>query len=212
MKAIVMTAWMYHLNYLLFSAINASDEASDISIAAARFAAQWLVFAAVAIACGLWVWGAPTKRGGLLATGIGVLLGLALNYAIALFWFHPRPFMVGIGRSLVPHAPESSFPSDHVTFLWSLALGLIATGSWRSFGWLIAFFGLVVAWARIYLGLHFPFDMAGSFLVALIAAAGALCLRGNVQRWLLPPAEALYERLLRWLRLSPAAFPRRISS
>ena len=200
---------MDDLNYLLFSSINASAHAGDVSVAFARFAAQWLVYLALAIVAGLWIWGAPAKRSALLATCIGVVLGLAINRAIGLLWFHPRPFMVNVGRTLMAHAAETSFPSDHVTILWSLAFGLIATASWPRVGGLLVLLGLVVGWARVYLGLHFPFDVAGAFLVALFAAACARYLRGYVERWLLPPTEMVYGLLLHWLRIPSAICPRR---
>lgn len=116
--------------------------------------------------------------------------------------------MVGLGTTLVAHAIENSFPSDHATFLWSLGLGLIATGTARGWGMLVCLFGLVVAWARIYVGLHFPLDMAGSFVAALIAAAIAWSLCPPVRRWLLPAAEFVYFGILDLLRLPHAVFPR----
>ena len=37
-------------------------------------------------------------------------------------------------------------------------------------GLALALSGLPVAWARIYLGVHFPLDMVGSVLVAVLSA------------------------------------------
>jgi len=199
---------MEQLNYFLFLAINASGQASDTAVVAARFAAQWLVFLPPAVIAGLWIWGAPPGRGALIATSIGLLVGLGINQIIGELWSHPRPFMVGIGRTLMAHTPEASFPSDHATFVWSLSLGLIATRYWRIWGWSFVMAGLLVAWARIYLGLHFPFDMAGSFVVSLVAAGIARGLQPGVDRRLLPVVEALYEFLLRRLHLPATIFPR----
>ncbi len=200
---------MEHLNELLFLAISASDQASAFTVAVARFIAQWIVPLGGATILGLWIWGRPNKRGALVTATIGLLAGLGINQALGLVWFHPRPFMVGSGRTLMSHPPENSFPSDHATFLWRLGFGLIATMSWRLWGWLLVVFGLATGWARVYLGLHFPFDMAGSFFVALTATTLIRALHPQVQRWLVPPAEALYELLLCWLRFPAAIFPRR---
>src|SRR5258708_37308463 len=145
---------MDNLNDLLFSLINASDDASALTVGVAGFVAQWLVFGVAMLVIALWVWGASRKRYALLAAGVATLIALGINQVIGLLWFHPRPFMIGLGRTLMPHAPETSFPSDHATFLWSLGFGLIVTGAWRWWGWLIAASGFVVAWSRVYLGLH----------------------------------------------------------
>lgn len=200
---------MEHLNLLLFSVINASDPASAIAVAIARLAAQWLVFVPAAVVTGLWIWGAPRGRGELLAAGLGLLVGMTINQMIGELWFHPRPFMLGVGHTLMFHVPENSFPSDHATFLWSVGFALIALGSWRPWGWCLVIVGLLVAWARIYLGLHFPMDMAGSLIVSLIAASVAWGLRPVVERRLLSPTEAFYELLLERFRLPPARFPRK---
>ena len=201
---------MERLNRFLFLAINAPDPTSDIAVAVAQLTAQWLVFLAIAIIAGLWIWGAPRGRGALVAAALGLAIGMTINQVIGALWFHPRPFMVGIGHTLMSHAPETSFPSDHATLFWSLGFGLIATGSpWRPWSWCFVMLGLLVAWARVYLGLHFPFDMAGSLVVSLIAAGLARSLRPVVERWLLPRTEAFYELLLEWFRLPPALFPRR---
>lgn len=200
---------MEHLNYVVFLAINASDPTSVATVAVARLVAQWLVFVPIAVIISLWIWGVPRGRGALLTASIALLIGMTINQVIGALWFHPRPFMLGIGRTLMSHVPETSFPSDHATLFWSLGLGLIASGSWRRWGWCFVLMGLLVAWARIYLGLHFPFDMAGSLAVSLIAAGSARSLRRFVQRRLLPRAELFYELLLEWGRLPPALFPRR---
>mgnify|MGYP004705388503 CR=1 FL=1 len=94
---------MEHLNLLLFSVINASDPASAIAVAIARLAAQWLVFVPAAVVTGLWIWGAPRGRGELLAAGLGLLVGMTINQMIGELWFHPRPFMLGVGHTLMFH-------------------------------------------------------------------------------------------------------------
>jgi undecaprenyl-diphosphatase len=94
-----------------------------------------------------------------------IVLGVGVNQLIAIVWQHPRPFMIGLGRTLIPHAPDSSFPSDHMVVFCSVGLVLLLGGELRlgSATWIA---GLLVAWARIFLGVHFPLDMLGSVMVA----------------------------------------------
>ena len=134
------------------------------------------------------------------------LAGLLINQAIGLFWQTPRPFVLGIGHTLIPHTPDSSFPSDHLTVMWSVAFSFLMHQRPRFAGVLLALLGLPMAWARIYLGVHFPLDMAGAALVSGLSAY--LCFRE--QRWYMNSiycwSMSLYRRLfslpirLGWVR------------
>jgi undecaprenyl-diphosphatase len=122
----------------------------------------------------------------LMATASG-LVSLLINQAIGLVWQHPRPFMVGVGNTLIAHVADSSFPSDHLTLWWAVAFSLLVHRSWRTLGTAMALLGLVLAWARIYLGVHFPLDMVGALSVAALGAWLALC----TARWYQQPAYGL---------------------
>ena len=97
---------------------------------------------------------------------MAALIGLALAQVITAIWYHPRPFEIGLGRQLLDHAPEASLPSDHATLLFSLALPLLFCATARRWGAVFLALGVVTAWSRIYLGVHFPLDMIGAFAVA----------------------------------------------
>ena len=64
-----------------------------------------------------WLRGGNATRKLLLEATAAGLVGRLFAHIIGLAWQHPRPFMVGIGRTLIPHAADSSFPSDHLTLL-----------------------------------------------------------------------------------------------
>ncbi len=196
------------LNERAFLLLNASADPAAETVALARFAADWLLYAAPAVLVGLWVWGRAGNRGALLAIVAATLLALGINQLVGLLWYEPRPFMVGLGTALVAHAPENSFPSDHATFMWSVGLGLIATAAARTWGALVCLLGLCIAWARIFVGLHFPLDMAGSLVVALGAAGAAKLLCSPARRWALPATEFIYFRVLDLVHLPSAVFPR----
>ncbi len=104
--------------------------------------------------------------------------------------------MLGLGQNFLAHAPESSFPSDHATVMFTLAVALMLT-SLRKLGVLILLLGALVGWARIYLGVHFPFDIAGSLLVSLISAwlAPQLLSWRHLDERLLDVLERLYQRV-----------------
>lgn len=66
------------------------------------------------------------------------------------------------------HIADSSFPSDHMTVFASIGLTLLFGGAFR-LATLMLMAGFVVAWALVFLGLHFPLDMVGAFAVAGVA-------------------------------------------
>ena len=118
-----------------------------------------------------------------------VTFGLLVNQLITIFYFHPRPYMMGLCKPLIPHAPETSFPSDHATLLFGAAFALLFRSGWQSKGALLLIISVIGAWGRVYTGLHFPFDMLGSFAVALFSVLTMFSIR-----WVLTP---LYDNIIR---------------
>ncbi|WP_434633541.1 undecaprenyl-diphosphatase [Chromobacterium sp. CV08] len=158
------------LNWALFAVLNAPAHPLPALPRLAVFCAEGLIWA-IPVGIGLvWLCGGESARKAALAAAMAGLAGLLLNQLIGLAWPHPRPFMIGLGRTLIPHAADSSFPSDHLTLWWSAAFGLLLRPDCRRIGGALAVLGLPMAWARIYLGVHFPLDMAGAAVTALAAA------------------------------------------
>jgi undecaprenyl-diphosphatase len=86
-----------------------------------------------------------------------------------LLWYHARPFAIGAGHAYLAHAPDSSFPSDHGTIMFTVALVLACSRDpdARRFGRSLLPLAVVVAWARVFLGVHWPMDMLGAVVVSL---------------------------------------------
>ncbi|MFM0220296.1 MULTISPECIES: phosphatase PAP2 family protein [Paraburkholderia] len=95
------------------------------------------------------------------------------------------------------HARDSSFPSDHVTIIWCIALTLLS-GQARRFGLLTLLGGLAVAWARVFVGLHFPLDMVGAVAVAFAACALVAPLWRLGGTMVMHVAVVLYRKLFAW--------------
>lgn len=106
--------------------------------------------------------------------GAAALVALAVSYVIGLAWYRPRPFVADptLVHALVAHANDSSFPSDHATLAFAIALGLWSLGP--AWGPLLLALGVVVAFARVFVGVHWPTDVL----------AGAIL--GGLAGWLLP--------------------------
>lgn len=161
---------MERVNQTLFLWLNAPEHPNALMVALAVFFAQWLIWAIPALISMGWLRGDEGTRKSLLITVAAGVLGLIVNQLIGLSWSHPRPFMIGLGHTLIPHVADSSFPSDHLTLWWTVAFSFILQRSSRSTGVALAWLGLPIAWARIYIGVHFPFDMAGALVVSAFCA------------------------------------------
>lgn len=174
---------MESLDQTLFIWLNAPEHPSAFTLALAIFSAEHLIWAApLLIGIGWLRGGEATRKTMLIATASG-LLGLLINQLIGLVWSHPRPFMIGLGHTLIPHVADSSFPSDHLTLWWAIAFSFLWQRNLRIAGKALAVLGILIAWARIYLGVHFPFDMLGAIAVATLSAWLTL----REARWYLEP-------------------------
>lgn len=200
---------MLSINNHVFLLINAPAGASPSLVSVAEFVASRLIDLIPVLLVVLWVWGKPAGRAGLVASAVAAALALGANQLVGLFWYEPRPFMIGLGRTLIAHVPENSFPSDHTTFILAVGFALIATRATPQWGAVVSILGILVAWARIYLGLHFPLDMLASALIGGLFAAVAALLVTPVRRWMMPVADQIYEGALDALGVPPWLFPRR---
>ncbi|MBU6503086.1 MAG: undecaprenyl-diphosphatase [Burkholderiales bacterium] len=186
---------MEAFNHSLFLLINAPAHPGAAVLMLARLSAKYLILLMPLTLLLGWLRGGERIRKLMLEAAICALLALLVAQIIGMVWPHPRPFMIGLGHQFLPHVADSSFPSDHLTLMWSVSFSLLLHVESRAAGALLAILGLPIAWARVYLGVHFPLDMAGAALVAALSAW--LCLRQA--RWIVEPVfpwmTTVYRRL-----------------
>lgn len=154
---------MEALNRSLYLMFNAGDHPSFAVLCLAKVLAQQAIILLPLLLVLLWLRGARTAA---VTAVLCVLLALLGNVLIGLLFMHPRPFMVPLGHSWISHRAETSFPSDHATIFFAFGLALCAAGL-RRLGAVVAALGVAVGWSRVYLGVHFPFDIIGGLLVAI---------------------------------------------
>jgi undecaprenyl-diphosphatase len=109
-----------------------------------------------------------------------VVIALMLSKLVAFAIPMDRPFVLGVGHQWMDHSPNASFPSDHATFLFTIAGASVWFNNCQ---WLTRFafvLGLINGWARVCVGIHFPLDVLGALLVGYLS--GTLSVLGY---WLL---------------------------
>lgn len=98
---------------------------------------------------------------------LSVILGMLTSNLISRFYYNPRPFVENLGVQLIEHAPDSSFPSDHATFTFSIAVALLFNKATRTLGVALFVLSMVSSMSRVYGGIHYPLDILGAVCVAL---------------------------------------------
>lgn len=149
---------------------------------------------------------AAGERMALLAC-LAVVLALGINVAVGHLLYEPRPFVSDPDavHQLVPHAADASFPSDHEAIIGSVATVLIiyalltlirasrsatmktspaavrALRRERALALTLALVGILamlyIGFARIYVGVHYPGDIAGGAACGAIGGCIAAALR-----------------------------------
>lgn len=175
-------------NLHLFELINASPGIAPLRLALATAAARWLIYVVAAVLALGWMRGDRAARRELLRMSVAVLMAWAIAQLIAHAWPQPRPFALHLGTQYLAHANDPGLPSDHATVLWSLAFSALGTRRFAVWCFPLLALGLVVGLSRVYLGAHFPFDIAAALPVAI---AGAL-----LERALRRPLRPIGERIL----------------
>ena len=153
------------LNLSLFSWINASPEASNTSIHFAIFIANDLLYCMILLFAWFWLRGNYDTKKQILKAFIFTSIAILISQCISHVYYHPRPFVMEVGRTLIYHAPNGSFPSDHMLIFSSIAFSYLFSAQ-RKVGAFLLIMAWLVAWSRVYLGVHFPLDMLGAFLLA----------------------------------------------
>lgn len=82
-----------------------------------------------------------------------------------------RPFMDHHLTQLIPHAPGKSFPSDHTTVSTAIAAGILFLTRFKKTGAALLVCAALIGFARIFVGVHYPADIAGGLFTGLVGGA-----------------------------------------
>lgn len=122
------------------------------------------------------------KKGFLLFL-FGMPIVYILIQVIHLFLFEPRPFVTFHFTPIIKEAMDASFPSRHATIASMIAFAFTYFKSKWSLLFLV--FAAWIGLGRIYIGVHYPLDILGGFLVSILAISITLNLKRFIySKWL----------------------------
>lgn len=126
-------------------------------------------------------WSTSQLRHAAVAAGLAAAVGLAVAHGVTMIWDRPRPFEAHPGlHPFVAHAGDASFPSDHTTAAFAIAVAILLRN--RRLGLIVFGVATAVGLSRLIVGVHYPSDVLGG---AILGSAAALVL------WIEPVRSAI---------------------
>ncbi len=132
----------------------------------ASLIAHDLVYLFLLIFAITWLRGSREIKTGIIKAAIFTAITLSISEVLSAVLNTPRPFVMEVGRTLIEHAPTGSFPSNHMSIFSGIAFAYYFSAQ-RDLGRILLWTAWLVAWSRVYVGVHFPIDMMGAFVIAL---------------------------------------------
>jgi undecaprenyl-diphosphatase len=116
------------------------------------------------------LWFRKVREVGIRAALAGLFYWLVVTPLIAEAWFRPRPPLAELGgREFIFHRPTYSFPSDHAGFLAAFTVTFYLNG-YRKIAAAFFVLTIVISFARIIVGFHYPTDILAGWLIGSAVA------------------------------------------
>lgn len=142
------------------------------------FGAAYLIYLVFLFVLALGFKGSIREKKAFLLILLGLPIAILLIKFIHLFYFEPRPFIALQFTPIVAATADASFPSRHATIAAVIAFSYTYFKS--KWAWL---FLPIMAWiglSRVYVGVHYPWDIAGGFVTGIIALAVAVQIKNLI--------------------------------
>ena len=141
------------------------------------YATYGVVLFAALLAAGLLITRTGSDRS-LAAAGwacLATLIAVGLNQPLVSAFGEARPYTAHAHLLvLATRSSDPSFPSDH-----AVMAGAVAAGLWlvsRRLGLVAGIAALAMAFARVYIAAHYPWDVAAGLLLGVLVAVGGWAL------------------------------------
>lgn len=132
------------------------------------FGVKYLIWVLIGLVLVWFLKQSKEKQKQIIIFGITALPIIFLISRLAgMFYYDPRPFVIGHFEPIIPHKPDNGFPSDHALLGSALAVVIFPFSKKISgLAWLLT---ILVGVSRILGGIHYPIDIVGSIAIAIFA-------------------------------------------
>lgn len=128
-----------------------------------------------------------------LAGIFGLIFSLLVNNIVLKNVFaRTRPYEVVEGLVLLgKQATDFSFPSGHTGSSFAAAVAIFRTIGKGKMRWLLIVFAAVMAFTRLYIGIHYPTDILGGLITGILCGMAGAALVLAVRNWYLKSRRAV---------------------
>lgn len=156
------------LFFLIFSLNGHSPVTDNLML----FATRYLIYISILLIFILGFKGGIKEKKALVLTCLAIPIAILLIKVIHIFFWEPRPFVTLNFAPLITESTNASFPSRHATIAFVIASAYIYLKSkWAPFFLTSA---ILVGISRVYFGVHYPLDILGGLITAIISIVIAL--------------------------------------
>ena len=155
-------------DYELFTTINGLARRSAVVDTLMAGSAKYLplIFALALIV--LWLtWKPRNQRGAFLAGG-SALIALGIGQLLGYAFPRPRPYVAHSVNLLIARSADTSFPSDHATLGFAVAV-MVWQYNRRVGAWLLIL-AFILAFSRVFVGAHYPGDVVGGAILGSVTS------------------------------------------
>lgn len=151
------------LFFLIFNLSNRWASLDFIMI----FGAETLIYLVFILTLVLAFKGRSPERKAIILAIVSLPILVIIIKIIHLFYYENRPFITHQLIPLISYGNDASFPSRHASISSAIAFAYTYYKSqWAS---LFLLFMLWVGLSRIFVGVHYPLDILGGFIVGIIS-------------------------------------------
>ncbi|HDR7768067.1 MULTISPECIES: undecaprenyl-diphosphatase [Bacillus cereus group] len=185
-------------NIDIFRAINDLGKQYSFLNPAIVFLAEYMVYILALIILTYWFIGSRKSRMMVIQAMVAFVIAEVIGKIAGKFHLNYQPFVVlPHVNKLVDHAVDNSFPSDHTILFFSICFSFWLVR--KKTGWLWLILALCIAISRIWVGVHYPFDVA---VGALIGCSSAV-----FSHWLVPKLSLIRQLLTQYERVEKHVLP-----
>ncbi|EJW16370.1 undecaprenyl-diphosphatase [Paenibacillus alvei] len=157
------------LNIEMFRGINDLGKQFSFLNPSVVFIAEYTLYMLAACMLLFWFTRTTSNRMMVLQAGFAFILAEIIGKAVSMLHSHHQPFAVLPQVSkLINHAIDNSFPSDHTILFFSVCVSFWLMRKRAGWVWLVL--AGCVAISRVWVGVHYPVDIAAGAVIGIVSA------------------------------------------